>query len=188
MAKDKYKMTHPHTSIGHIQMVGLHECTPNEMINYYEKNKSHLKNAMPLRSTDFYTNKYWQQQLAQYIEDFQQGKALRFVLKDEYKVVGTISFDQIVYGAFCSCYLGYALDQDYQGQGIMTQALQFGLDYMFNTLHLNRVMANYVPENLASAKILVHLGFEKEGYAKKYLKLNGVWQDHILTSLVRDTA
>ncbi|MBF7688885.1 GNAT family N-acetyltransferase [Acinetobacter rathckeae] len=179
-------MTHPKTNIGHIQMVGFHESTPNEMIDYYERNKSHLKNSMPLRSAEFYKNQYWQQQIDQYINDVKHKKALRFVLKDQHHVIGTISFDQMIYGAFCSCYLGYALDQNYQGRGIMTQSLQFGLDYIFTTLHLNRVMANYIPNNRRSAKILEKLGFEKEGYAKRYLMINGIWQDHILTSRVRD--
>lgn len=45
-------------------------------------------------------------------------------------------------------------------------------------------MANYIPSNIRSENVLQKLGFEKEGYAKKYLKINGLWQDHILTSLV----
>ncbi|WP_241461754.1 GNAT family N-acetyltransferase, partial [Aurantiacibacter luteus] len=70
------------------------------------------------------------------------------------------------------------MDQDYQGQGIMFKALMFCLDYIFNQFNLNRVMANYIPENTRSRKLLQRLGFEREGYARKYLMLNGEWKDH----------
>ena len=68
----------------------------------------------------------------------------------------------------------------------MTKALQFCLSYIIKDLNLNRVMANYIPENLRSGKLLRQLGFEREGYARKYLLLNGVWKDHILTSYIND--
>ena len=56
----------------------------------------------------------------------------------------------------------------------------------FDELGLNRVMAGYLPHNERSATLLLRLGFEKEGYARRYLKINGKWEDHILTALVKD--
>jgi len=50
-------------------------------------------------------------------------------------------------------------------------------------LQLHRIMANYVPTNDKSARLLRRLGFSVEGYAPDYLFLDGVWKDHILTSL-----
>lgn len=66
----------------------------------------------------------------------------------------------------------------------MYQALEKIIPYVIEAFDLHRVMANYIPGNEKSAKLLNRLGFEKEGYAKKYLKLGGYWQDHILTALV----
>lgn len=74
----------------------------------------------------------------------------------------------------------------YEGKGFMTEALEVTLQYMFDVVGLNRVMATYMPRNKASEKVLFKLGFEKEGYARKYLKIAGKWEDHILTSRISD--
>jgi ribosomal-protein-alanine N-acetyltransferase len=46
-------------------------------------------------------------------------------------------------------------------------------------------MANYMPRNDRSGRLLGRLGFEKEGYAKRYLKIEGLWEDHVLTAKIR---
>ena len=179
-------MNHPESSVENINIVGLHSCNAASLILFYKNNKVHLEDSMPIRDLSFYTDDYWNEQISQYSKVFEKGSSLRFILMDEDKVIGTMTFDQIVYGVFRSCYLGYSLDMNYQGKGIMTKSLQFGLDYVMNELRLNRVMANYVPQNYRSGKLLRRLGFEREGYARKYLMLNGEWKDHILTSLISD--
>ena len=64
----------------------------------------------------------------------------------------------------------------------MTEIVNSSLTCVFEQLDLHRVMANYVPENERSARVLEKLGFEKEGYAKLYRKIAGKWRDHILTA------
>ena len=44
-------------------------------------------------------------------------------------------------------------------------------------------MANYIPHNERSGRLLRRLGFMVEGYARDYLFINGAWRDHILTAL-----
>jgi Acetyltransferases, including N-acetylases of ribosomal proteins len=68
----------------------------------------------------------------------------------------------------------------------MAEALQSVLGFAFGSLELHRVMANHVPGNERSARLLERLGFEREGYAKAYLHLDGRWQDHVLTALTND--
>jgi len=43
-----------------------------------------------------------------------------------------------------------------------------------------------MPHNAASERVLFKLGFEKEGIARKYLKIAGKWEDHILTSKINE--
>lgn len=179
-------MKHPEYKIENINIISLYNSTPKELIFYFKKNKKHLEESMPLRDSSFYEEKHWKDQIQKYIESFKNGESLRFVLKDRDKVIGTINFDQIIYGVFRSCYLGYSLDEEYQGKGIMTKSLQFSINYVINELKLNRIMANYIPQNYRSRKLLHKLGFEREGYARKYLMLNGEWKDHILTSFIND--
>jgi len=92
----------------------------------------------------------------------------------------------IVFGAFEACYLGYGLDVDAVGKGYMTETLAAALTFVFDTLRLHRVMANYMPSNERSAAVLRRLGFRVEGYAKDYLEIDGTWRDHILTALNAD--
>jgi ribosomal-protein-alanine N-acetyltransferase len=57
---------------------------------------------------------------------------------------------------------------------------------MFEQQKLHRIMANYMPSNKRSARLLQKLGFVIEGHAKKYLLINGQWEDHVLTSLTNE--
>lgn len=66
----------------------------------------------------------------------------------------------------------------------MSKLCLAAIKYAFHELDLNRIMANYMPSNERSGILLRKLGFSEEGLAKKYLKINGRWEDHVLTSLV----
>jgi len=89
-----------------------------------------------------------------------------------------------VRGAFQACHLGYALTESAQGQGLMHEVLTAAIAHVFDVMLLHRIMANYRPENERSARLLARLGFEREGKARAYLKINGVWADHVLTALI----
>ncbi|MGP8847008.1 ribosomal protein S5-alanine N-acetyltransferase, partial [Enterobacter hormaechei] len=89
----------------------------------------------------------------------------------------------VVRGSFHACYLGYSIAQKWQGQGLMYEALTSAIRYMQRTQHIHRIMANYMPHNKRSGDLLARLGFEKEGYAKDYLLIDGQWRDHVLTAL-----
>ncbi len=119
--------------------------------------------------------------------DNHTGNAVRFFIfdkQDPTKIIGCCNFTHIVRGPLQACYLGYKMDFAYCGRGLMFQALQAAISYMFNELNLHRIMANYIPENHRSAKILKRLGFTIEGTAKEYLYINHTWEDHILTALI----
>ena len=66
----------------------------------------------------------------------------------------------------------------------MFEILQAAIDHVFSEYNLHRIMANYIPSNIRSEKLLDKLGFQKEGLAKSYLKIAGSWQDHVLTSKI----
>ncbi|MGB0943294.1 MAG: GNAT family N-acetyltransferase [Marinomonas sp.] len=116
--------------------------------------------------------------------DFEADKEVRLVAfnKDQTRVLGVCNFTGIVKGPLQACFLGYSIDKRFEGQGLMTEILDAGIAYIFERLKLNRIMANYIPTNEGSGAVLNKLGFEKEGYARKYLKIAGKWQDHVLMS------
>ena len=100
------------------------------------------------------------------------------------QVIGECSLTNIVRGPFQACHLGFAIDGGHQGHGYMREVLAATIAHAFEQLGLHRVMANYQPHNRRSARLLAGLGFETEGLAKQYLKIDGQWRDHLLTSLI----
>jgi len=103
-------------------------------------------------------------------------------------MVAACNFTNIVRGPLQACHLGYSVDQAWQGQGLMREVVQTGIAYMFGTLGLNRIMANHMPSNLRSEKLLRALGFEREGHARAYLRIAGRWEDMVLNALVNPQA
>lgn len=175
---------HPSYQVFQYHLCGIHKSQAIELANFYNKNKAYLANSMPIRPLEFYEPNYWDLSIQKYYSEFNEFNAFRLVVLDEKKVIATINCDQIIKGPFQACYLGYCLDKDYEGKGIVGTSLKYIITYLFREKKLNRIMANYIPNNQRSENVLMKLGFEKEGYAKKYLKINGTWQDHVLTSLV----
>ncbi len=129
-------------------------------------------------------------QLLKWDQEFKEGKSIRFLLflkeNSESEIIGFCNFSQIIRGPFQACYLGYHIDAALQGKGLMSEAVAKATEYMFETQKLHRIMANYMPSNERSARLLQKLGFVIEGHAKKYLLINGQWEDHILTSLTNE--
>lgn len=152
---------------------------------YRCRNCEYLAVFEPVRTDDYYTHDGVLHHLQNLEQSMVQGKSVNYVIMDgtNDKVIGVINFSHIMPMPFSACYLGYALDKDYQGRGIMGRSLGVCIDRLFDEKNLHRIMANYLPDNHKSAKVLERLGFVKEGYAKEYLYINGKWQDHIMTAL-----
>ncbi|HEY0792758.1 MAG TPA: ribosomal protein S5-alanine N-acetyltransferase [Chthoniobacterales bacterium] len=156
------------------------------VVDYYLRNRNHLEPLEPQRGPHFYDEDAWAARLPVFIDNFRCGYSMNVFLfprQETRKIVGAIGFSNFVRGAFQACYLGYSLDQAYEGQGCMREALEGAIPYVFNELRLHRIMASYMPRNQRSGGLLRRLGFEVEGYARAYLQINGLWEDHILTSL-----
>lgn len=95
--------------------------------------------------------------------------------KDTDEIVGVCSFTGIASGVFQACFLGYSIAKEFEAQVYMTEILQASISYIFDVVGLNRIMATYMPNNIASEKVLLKLGFKKESLARKYLKIAGKW-------------
>jgi len=147
----------------------------------------HLDRWSPPTTPAFFTDSFWRERLAIAVEEYQAGRAARFVLQphgpEGGPVYGTCNYTNIARGPFQACYLGYQIARDREGQGLMAEALRATNAFVFDTLRLHRIMANYRPENARSAQLLARLGFVREGLARNYLFIDGAWRDHVLTSL-----
>ena len=108
-----------------------------------------------------------------------QSRAGFLVTLDESgELAGVVNVNEIVLGLFQSAYLGYYAFEPYAGQGLMWQGMQQVIRHCFRDLRLHRLEANIQPENERSIALVRSLGFSKEGYSPKYLKIGGKWRDH----------
>lgn len=160
------------------------------MLGFVSRNREHLKPWNPPEPDQLYTLEYWHDVVNQVSAAFDSRSAVRFwVAPREHpdEVISSIGYSQISRGPFCSCVLGYQIDCEFEGRGLMSEALRATNRYMFEEQKLHRIAANYRPENFRSGRLLAKLGFRIEGYAEKYLFIDGQWRDHILTSITNDT-
>jgi [ribosomal protein S5]-alanine N-acetyltransferase len=156
---------------------------------YFERNREHFRPWDPPRPEHFYTDGYWHDKLEQARPDLEADRAIRFfVVRREAPsgpVIGVVNFTRLVRGPFQCAGVGYSLDHDAVGQGLMQEALRAAITWLFESHGFHRVEANYRPENARSGRVLAALGFVIEGYARDYLVVDGAWRDHVLTSLTR---
>jgi ribosomal-protein-alanine N-acetyltransferase len=168
-------------------VVGLTPAHAQAQRDYYDRNREHLAPWEPLRDPAFYTLDYQQSSIAGAMEDVTDGRScpfLAFMRDDPERIVASVNLSNIIRGVFSAAILGYGVDAAAQGRGIGTEAVGAVVNHAFTELRLHRVMANYNPLNERSARLLEKLGFEREGYARNYLFLNGAWRDHVLTAKI----
>jgi ribosomal-protein-alanine N-acetyltransferase len=101
-----------------------------------------------------------------------------FVRREDDELVGMCNVSQIFYGNFKNAFIGFSAVAGFQRQGYMREGIGLVLKHAFGPMHLHRVEANIQPANEPSRSLVRSLGFECEGFSKRYLKINGRWRDH----------
>lgn len=108
------------------------------------------------------------------------------VRKDDGAFVGVFNFSNVVRGGFRSAYLGYYGFAPFAGQGYMTEGFALALDHAFTRLRLHRVEANVQPGNRPSNALVVRVGFTREGYSRRYIRIAGRWRDHVRYAMLAE--
>lgn len=160
-----------------------------EVVDYFERNRTHLTPWEPARPVGFYGEAFWKKRLQLNRDELISEQSVRLFIEHRatHEIIGTVNFNNIVRGAFQATHLGYSLDESSQGRSYMFEALSAAIATVFAGLGLHRVMANYQPTNERSGRLLRRLGFAVEGYARDYLYIDGAWRDHVLTSVSVDS-
>lgn len=172
-----------------LELCVLGERQGKAVCDFYKRNRACFEPYEPERTTGFYTEEFHKKNLAAEYEQYQQKRYLRLYLYERRRperIIGSICFDNIRFGSFQSCTVGYKLDKEFQRQGYMLEALTYCLSQIiFREYGLHRVEALVMPENTASIHLLERLGFEKEGISRDFARLGGVWRDHLRYALIR---
>jgi len=93
-------------------------------------------------------------------------------------IVGVINLNHVIRRAFQSAFLGYYAVAEYAGQGLMFEGMELTLRYAFRRLKLHRLEANIQPGNSESIALVKRCGFVREGFSRRYLKIDRQWSDH----------
>lgn len=109
----------------------------------------------------------------------QLGTGYGFGVFVEGVFAGEVNLNSIQRGPFQNAYIGYWIDEAQAGNGYTPEAFVTVLRFSFEELHLHRVQAAIVPRNTASRRVVEKLKLRDEGTARRYLEINGVWEDHI---------
>jgi len=102
-------------------------------------------------------------------------------------LVGYVSVGNIVRRSLQSAYLGYGAFAGHTARGLMTEGLRAVVALAFTDLRLHRLEANIQPANLRSIALARRLGFEKEGFSRRYLRIDGDWRDHERWALLAES-
>jgi ribosomal-protein-alanine N-acetyltransferase len=150
------------------------------------RNRAFLEPWEPSRDERWFTLATQEEHVRAALRERDEGRALPFALEVDGVLVGGVNLNVVVRGVFDNAYLGYWLDEAHGGRGVATEAVRQAVDFAFGPGALHRVQAAVIPRNAPSLRLLEKLGFREEGYAQRYLCINGIWEDHRLFAVTRE--
>jgi ribosomal-protein-alanine N-acetyltransferase len=150
--------------------------------------RDHLTPWEPQWGPDDLSRLAFRHRLKQYQRDLREdANYALFMFRDaDQALLGGITLSNVRRGVSQAASLGYWIGAHYAGRGYMTEAVRALLPYAFDVLRLHRIEAACLPQNAASIRVLEKNGFKSEGLARRYLKINGQWQDHLLFARLED--
>jgi [ribosomal protein S5]-alanine N-acetyltransferase len=140
----------------------------------------------PIWPADDLTRGAFRRRIRRYGEDLRTDQAYAFFIfrKSDTALVGGLTLANVRRGVAQAGSLGYWMGAPYAGRGHMTAAVNALIPFAFGPLRLHRLEAACIPSNVASIRLLEKTGFMREGVARQYLCINGLWQDHLLYALL----
>jgi len=154
-----------------------------------EDSREFLTPWEPTWPADDLSRSAFRRRIRRYAEDLRtdQGYAFLIVRSADNVLVGGLTLANIRRGVAQAGSLGYWMGRPFARQGYMTAAVRAVIPFAFATLRLHRLEAACIPTNNGSIRLLENTGFVREGYAREYLCINGIWQDHLLYARLKDT-
>lgn len=151
--------------------------------------RAHLTPWEPSWAHDDLSRLMYRRRMRAYARDMREDLGYTFFICDaaSASLIGGITLSNVRRGSAQSASLGYWVGKPHSGRGRMKEAVQTLLPFAFSTLRLHRVEAASMPANVPSIRVLEASGFEREGTARGFLKINGQWEDHILFARLADT-
>lgn len=165
-----------------IRLVRWESLDPATVLDLYVRNRAHLAPWEPFTAPGFHTIEGQRARSLEAAAARSAGRGAEFgvVERDGGALVGRVGLGSILRGPLQSAQLGYLVDAGHCRRGYATEAVRQLLEIAFGELRLHRVEAAVMPRNHASLAVLARAGFREEGLARRYLLVNGAWEDHVI--------
>jgi ribosomal-protein-alanine N-acetyltransferase len=155
-----------------------------------ESSRDFLTPWEPIWPDDDLTRGAFRRRVKRYAEDLRADQGYAFLVQrySDGALVGGLTIANIRRGVAQAGSVGYWMGQPFVRQGYMTAAVRAVIPFAFTSLRLHRLEAACIPSNAGSIRLLEKTGFMSEGYAREYLCINGIWQDHLLYARIKDVS
>jgi ribosomal-protein-alanine N-acetyltransferase len=157
-----------------------------ELATLLRSNRAFLAPFEPVRSEEYYTANGQRMVIAEMLRQWKAGTTVPHLIVEDDRIVGRIVLSAIARGPFQSGSLGYWVAADANGRGVASAAVGHIARLAFGELGLHRIEAGTLVHNVGSQRVLERNGFLRIGLALRYLKIAGLWQDHVLFQLLSD--
>jgi [ribosomal protein S5]-alanine N-acetyltransferase len=148
-------------------------------------NRDYLAPSSPLQNEAYLTEEGQREVLTRDLTRYADGSMLPLAILDaDEAVCGRINLNNIIRGAFQNASVGYWVSESHAGRGLASAAVADVIETGFGELGLHRLDACTLLHNTASQHVLARNGFRPFAVAERYLKIAGMWQDHILFQLL----
>ncbi|MFM8700456.1 MAG: GNAT family N-acetyltransferase [Hyphomicrobiales bacterium] len=160
----------------------------NDWAQLRQESRSFLAPWEPTWPIDDLTRQAYRRRMKRYHDEMIADLAYTIFIFEPttHSLMGGMTLGNVRRGVSQSATLGYWMGQPFAGRGIMTKAVRIVKNFAFGRLGLRRIEAGCLPVNTASIRVLEANGFEREGYARQYLCIAGIWQDHFLYACLDD--
>ncbi|MBY6035991.1 GNAT family N-acetyltransferase [Fictibacillus nanhaiensis] len=172
-----------------VRPFSIEDC--EQRLNLHIENQAHFQEWSPYkRSEEFFTLQGQVESInnliAKRADDSRYDFAIYLDDNSSHTLIGEVQFTSVVRGPLQSSFLGYMIGKRFNGLGYMTKSLKIALKIAFEELNFHRVTAEVNPDNIASLRVLDKVGFVREGFARKNVKVGDEWRDHICLAMLEE--
>ena len=156
------------------------------LFDYVVRNRSFLRALEPVRPDGYFTLEGQAEDIRRAQARARDGSGHAFGVFSGDVLVGRIALGNVVRGAGQYATIGYSVDQVHNGKGFATEAVRLAVAFAFEDAGLHRVQGAVMPDNPASARVLMKAGFRREGHFLRYLCIDGQWADHDIYAITEE--
>jgi [ribosomal protein S5]-alanine N-acetyltransferase len=172
----------------YIRPFELNDRDTKSLLNFRLTHREFFKPYEPVQQDEHFTRTGQEEVIQKAIQNWEDGLAYSFgiFLGESDALIGKVSLSNVSRGAWQNCTIGYSLAEKVNGRGYTTEAVSLAVKFALEGIGLHRVQAAVMPHNLGSIRVLEKVGFRHEGLSKRYLNINGSWEDHVIYAITRE--